>query len=79
VSAYLVVLVISVAPLLVALAWVSLTDGYATLKERRARRRRTQLLLPSALDLYVRQRIRKNEVMRQMRTVVREHHDHPRR
>jgi hypothetical protein len=77
VTAYLVVLAISVAPLLVALAWVSLTDGYAALKERRARRRRAQLLLPSAFDLYVRQRARKNEAMRQIRTVVREHRDHP--
>jgi hypothetical protein len=66
------------APFIVPLLCAVAMDVHAALMDRRARRRRGRLLLPSALDLYVRQRARKNEVMRQMRAVVREYRDHPR-
>jgi hypothetical protein len=70
--------VILAAPFIVPLLCAVVMDVHTALMDRKARRCRARPLLPGALDLYIRQRARKNEVMRQMRAVVRDYRNHPR-
>ncbi|HEX5120056.1 MAG TPA: hypothetical protein VFW65_33120 [Pseudonocardiaceae bacterium] len=76
-STHLVASTVVLALIILPLVWLALLDVRDALIARRTRRRQNRPDLPSALDFYVRQRARKNEVMRQMRAVVREHRNHP--